>query len=96
MKIDGYSPLPESSLPKRGGKLDQSSAKNQAEGASGIQDEARLSVDREKTSRLESVVAGLPEVRQDRVEQLRGAMQEGRYQISDEQLADAMISDLLK
>jgi flagellar biosynthesis anti-sigma factor FlgM len=37
----------------------------------------------------------VPEVRQERVQSLRDSIQDGRYQINDQQLADAILSDSL-
>jgi len=48
-----------------------------------------------KVQQLEAELAGLPEVRQEKVQPLQQAVQEGRYQVSDEQLAQAIFADLL-
>ena len=95
MKIDGYAPLQENSLPTGKHPVNQSPAKNRPEDPAGVQDEARLSVDGKKTQHLESEIVKLPDVRTARVEALRRAVQDGSYQVSDEQIADSMISELL-
>jgi flagellar biosynthesis anti-sigma factor FlgM len=59
------------------------------------QDQARLSVDAGKIEQLKAQVSSLPEVRQDRVAALSQAVQSGSYQVTDQQLASAIHSDLL-
>ena len=44
-------------------------------------------------SGLAAKVASAPEIRQDRVDQLRQAISSGTYSVSDQQLAQAMLSD---
>jgi flagellar biosynthesis anti-sigma factor FlgM len=46
-------------------------------------------------SGLEAKTTAAPEVRADRVEQLRQALESGTYLVSDEALADAMLNDSL-
>ena len=95
MKIDGFAPLPENSVPAGKQQAKQAAAKNRPEDSLGVQDETRLSVEGKKTQSLQSELAKLPEVRRDRIEALQRAVQDGSYQVSDEQIADAMISELL-
>ncbi len=45
---------------------------------------------------FETVVAQAPEIRQERVDQLRQAISSGTYSVSDEQLADAMLRNILQ
>ncbi len=47
-------------------------------------------------SSLEGKVASAPDIRQDKVDQLRQAIASGTYSVTDEQLADAMIRDALR
>ena len=67
------------------------SAQKQAEaaGTADVSSDVRL-------SGLEAKVASAPDIRQDRVEQLRQAIASGTYSVSDEQLADAMLRDTLQ
>jgi flagellar biosynthesis anti-sigma factor FlgM len=95
MKIDGYTPLPESVLSKQDGPGDRSAMRDPATGAPSIQDEARLSVDSERIGLLQSKIAQLPDVRQDRVAALQSALQQGRYQISNDQIAASMLNEFL-
>jgi len=93
MKIDGYAPLAESFLSKQEGPASSSGTNTPATGSSNIQDETNLSVDSQKIGLLQSQITQLPEVRQDRVAALRSAVQEGRYQVSDEQIANAILNE---
>jgi negative regulator of flagellin synthesis FlgM len=58
-------------------------------------DEARLSSHQARVQELERVAKNLPEMRQERVDSLKAAVQEGRYQPPPEQVADAMFSDAI-
>jgi flagellar biosynthesis anti-sigma factor FlgM len=64
-----------------------------ARGAS--QDEAKLSLDQARIGDLEGRVMSMPEVRADRVEHLRAAIADGRYQPPAEHVAEAMIAEWL-
>jgi flagellar biosynthesis anti-sigma factor FlgM len=59
------------------------------------QDQAQLSVDGQAIQQLKATLSGVPEIRQERVNALRQAVSGGNYQISDQQLSDAIASDLL-
>ena len=96
MKIDGYTPLPESSLPKQEAAADRSATTNRTEGSVSARNAASLSVHLETKGLLESEIAKTPDLRQDRVASLQSALQEGRYQVSDEQIAASMLNDLLR
>lgn len=96
MKIESFLPLPESHKPALGGATNASSA-NSRTGKSGLkQDEATLSVDRDTVQLLESKLSHLPDVRQERVEALQRVISEGRYNVSSEQIAGAVFSELLE
>ena len=60
------------------------------------QDQAQLSVDNETIQQLKANLSQVPEVRQERVDALRQAVSNGSYQVSDQQLSDAIGSDLLR
>ena len=49
-----------------------------------------------RLSGLLAKAAAAPDVRQERVDQLRQAIASGTYSVSDEQLADAMLRDLMQ
>ena len=59
------------------------------------QDRASISAEARQVSELRTELSGLPDIRQDRVEALRRAIQEGSFQVSDKQIADALLSDWL-
>ena len=59
------------------------------------QDRASISAEARQVSELRTELSGLPDIRQHRVEALRQAIQEGSFQVSDKQIADALLSDWL-
>ena len=95
MRIDAAVPLPENVQAQkvtRSGSSSQQS--NPAPVSSGL-DQAQLSIDSGTVQRLKANLAQLPDVRQERVNALRQAVGSGSYHISDQQLSDAIGSDLL-
>lgn len=58
-------------------------------------DQTQFSASNSTVQQLQSTLSQTPEVRQDRVEALRQAVASGSYQVSDQQLANAMASDML-
>jgi flagellar biosynthesis anti-sigma factor FlgM len=93
MRVDAL-PLPENLQPQ---KVEQSgSSANQSRLASvkSNQDKAQLSVDSESVQQLKVALSSVPEVRQERVDALRQAIDKGSYQVTDQQLADAIQSEL--
>ena len=58
-------------------------------------DEVQFSVDGDKVQQLKTELAGLPDSRQERVAALNQAIEQGRYNVSDQQIAQAMSTDLL-
>ncbi len=59
------------------------------------QDQASISVQAQQVSELRAEVSQVPEIRQDRVEALQRAIQEGRFNVTNEQIAEALLSDQL-
>lgn len=57
-------------------------------------DQASISPEAQQVSELRAELNKTPEVRQERVEALQKAMQEGSFQVSNEQISEAMLSDL--
>src|SRR5215813_118190 len=57
-------------------------------------DRTRFTFDQTRVRALESQVLAQPEVRQEKVDQLRQAVGKGEYAVSDGQIADAMLADL--
>ncbi len=58
-------------------------------------DTAQLSLDQARVQSLAAQVNALPEVRQEKVAALGQAVRDGSYQISPEQTAEAVISEML-
>ena len=56
----------------------------------------KFSFSPEKIEELQAVLARVPEIREERVQALRKALMAGSFNVSDEQIADAMISDFFK
>jgi flagellar biosynthesis anti-sigma factor FlgM len=95
MRIDAPLPLPEnvqSQKVTRSGSSAQQSCLTQVDSG---QDQAQLSADSVTVQQLKANLSQVPEIRQDRVDALRQAMSNGSYQVSDQQLGDAIGSDLL-
>ncbi len=95
MRVDGPLPLPESTQTTgvtRSGSTGQSSSTVSVNSGP---DQAQLSVDGQTIQALQASLGQLPEVRQEQVESLRQAVGSGKYQVSDQQLGDAMGSELL-
>ena len=77
--------------------IDQAQKPSAKAGGQKVQggDSADLSSD-VQLSGLEAKVASSPDIRQDRVDQVRQAIASGTYSVSDEQLADAILRDILQ
>jgi flagellar biosynthesis anti-sigma factor FlgM len=95
MKIDLPLAFPENAGPQRVGTAGPSPTPNQGERVGLSPDEVQLSVDGEKVQQLKADLGGLPDLRQERVVPLRQAIEEGSYNVSAQQIAQAMSSDLL-
>jgi flagellar biosynthesis anti-sigma factor FlgM len=73
-------------------------AKNKAPAAERVAiqaDETRVSSHEARVHNLGRVAQSVPELRQERVQTLKAAIQEGRYQPPPEQVAEAMLSDAI-
>jgi negative regulator of flagellin synthesis FlgM len=95
MKIDAPLAFPEQVGPQRVGTTGPSPNQNKAGSAGLSPDEAQFSVDSEKVQQLKTDLTGLPDLRQDRVTALKQALEEGSYNVSGEQIAQAMSSELV-
>jgi flagellar biosynthesis anti-sigma factor FlgM len=62
--------------------------------SSGV-DRAELSLDQVRVSALAAKINDLPEVRQEKVAALADAIHSGNYNVSPEQTAEAMLSEML-
>jgi len=58
-------------------------------------DRAELSPDQARVQSLSAQVNALPEIRKEKVSALQNSIKQGNYDVSAEQTADAMISEML-
>jgi flagellar biosynthesis anti-sigma factor FlgM len=93
MKIDAPLSFPENRPPEKVERAGSSVGQKRSSRTSTARDEARLSIDQDKVETLKSELSRLPEVRQERVEVVKQAVREGRQQVSDQQLAEAIHSE---
>ena len=76
------------------GGVDAAKVKGQSDSIGLSQDETELSADLKKVQELKTQLATMPEVRQERVQQLKNAISDGTYEVDSGKIADAMITDL--
>ena len=96
MRIDLHIRSGEATEASRTGSNQAAKSKAPAAEKATVQtDEARLSSHQARVRELERVARELPEFRQERVESLKTAVQEGRYQPPPDQVAEAMFSDAI-
>ena len=94
MKIDAPLAFPEQMGPQKLGTSGSPSTQNNAESVDLSPDQVQISGDSGKTEQLKANLSGVPDVRQDRVAALKQAIGEGSYNVSSEQIAQAMSDDL--
>jgi len=95
MRIDAANPLPGSQEPDRPGSSALTSKSGQAGQTVQGSDTASLSSAGERVASLKAELQNTPEVRRDRVQALQKAVQQGSYQVTDQQIANAILSDPL-
>lgn len=95
MRIDAAVPLPENVQAQKVTRSGSSSQQSSLAQVSSGQDQALLSIDSGTVQQLKANLTQLPDVRQERVNALRQAVGSGSYQVSDQQLSDAIGSELL-
>ncbi len=95
MRIDATNTLPGSQQPDRPGSSTSTSKPGQASQTVLGSDTASLSSAGEKVASLKAELQNTPEVRRDRVQALQKAVQQGSYQVTDQQIARAILSDPL-
>jgi len=92
--MDAFLPLAEYIGPLRVKTTGPSPSQNQA-GAVGLSpDDVHFSAGGDKVQQLETNLASLPDIRQDRVASLSQAIKQGSYNVSDQEIAQAMCSEL--
>jgi flagellar biosynthesis anti-sigma factor FlgM len=95
MRIDAALPLPENQQTPKVASSGSSVQQSRSTPANSSQDQTQLSVNNDTIQQLKANLSQVPEVRQERVDALRQAVSNGSYQVSDQQLSDAIGSDLL-
>jgi negative regulator of flagellin synthesis FlgM len=94
MKIDGSNPFPETtSATFRHANVPGGTTSNEVSETPDT-DGASISTG-SSVSALAAQIKQMPDIRQERVAALRQAVQSGQYQVSDEQIADALHAQLL-
>ncbi len=94
MRIDGALPLPENLQTSKTANSGSPAQHNGSASVESGQDQAQLSGNGGTVQQLTTMLSQVPEVRQDRVDALRQAIGNGSYQVSDQQLGDAIGSAL--
>jgi len=92
MRIDLNAIIPEAPDPGQSAKSGSQVASGSSSAGLGGGDTAKLSQDQGKVQELASQVNQLPEIRQDKVAALQRAIQDGGYQVTPSQAAEALIS----
>jgi len=95
MRVDGPLSVPENSQPQNVTRSGSPTRQSPPAPVNSGQDQAQLSVDNNTIQQLKANLSQVPEVRQERVDALRQAVSNGSYRVSDQQLSDAIGSDLL-
>jgi negative regulator of flagellin synthesis FlgM len=76
------------------GGVDAHKVTSRAESPGFNLDETNLSSDLQKVQELKAHLANLPDVRLEKVQDLRHAVSNGTYEVDSGKIADAMITDL--
>ncbi len=95
MKIDASLTFPQQAEPQRVGTAGSAPAQKQGGTVALTPDSAQLSMDGGKVQQLKADLAAVPDVRLERVAALQKAITSGSYNVSGQQIAQAMSSDLL-
>jgi len=95
MRIDAPISVPENLQTPKASRSGSSGQQGRSVPVGSGQDHAQLSADGATVQQLKARLSQVPEVRQERVEALRQAVGSGNYRVSDQQLGDAIASDIL-
>jgi len=95
MRVDAPLSFPENLQPDKVARSGSPTQQNRSAPVGSDQDQTQLSVDNQTIQHLQSALSQVPEIRQERVNALRQAVNSGQYQVSDQQLSNAMSSDLV-
>ena len=94
MRVDGPLSIPENLQPDKVTRSGSPVEQSRPASANAAQDQAQLSIDTQTVQGLKAQLSHVPEIRQDRVDALRQAVKSGTYQVSDQQISDAIESEL--
>ncbi|MGD0223674.1 MAG: flagellar biosynthesis anti-sigma factor FlgM [Terriglobia bacterium] len=95
MRVDGPLSVPENLQTQKVANSGSSAQQSSPASIGSSQDQAQLSLDNNAIQQLKATLSQVPEVRQERVQALSQAVSNGSFQVSDQQLSDAIGSDLL-
>ena len=95
MQVNAPASVPENLQPDKVTRSGSPAQQTSAVPVNSGQDQAQFSVDGETIQQLKANLSQVPEIRQDRVDALRQAVSTGSYQVSDQQLSDAIAGDWL-
>jgi flagellar biosynthesis anti-sigma factor FlgM len=95
MRVDGPLSIPENLQPDKVARAGTATQQNRPAPVGSGGDQAQLSVNNNTIQQLKANLSQVPEVRQERVAALSQAVSSGSYRVSDQQLSDAIGSDLL-
>lgn len=94
MRVDGPLSIPENLQPDKVAHSASSAQQSSSAPVTSGQDQAELTTDNGTMQQLKATLSQVPEIRQERVNALAQAVSNGNYQVSDQQLSDAMGADL--
>jgi flagellar biosynthesis anti-sigma factor FlgM len=95
MRIEGSNPWSAmEGLAAQKAEGTQAESDNLNTSASATLDDAHLSREGTLASRLYQRLGDVPDIRREKVEQLRQSFDQGTYSVSTEQIASAMVNDL--
>ena len=95
MRVDAPLINPENLDPQKIEQSGPSTTRTRPGAVNSGHDQAQLTVDKGRVEQLKAHLSTLPEVRHERVAKLSQAIRNGAYQVNDQQLADAIHSELL-
>jgi negative regulator of flagellin synthesis FlgM len=93
MRIDGTNPW-NSVETFSSTQLENKKPKGDIQSSEAAADDAQFSPDASLANSLRAKLAQVPEVRQDKVDQLRQSINEGTYSATSQQIASAMLNDI--